>query len=332
MNSIRTIGAIVIAMGMALGASAQESQPEKKKTGDAISESAAVYATYQSEVTDVKTKPLGSAGDIDNALNSLGGHNPDQLSQGWISYSALIASQDAEYRAAVRDIADFYGRDAMMTGLANDVRYARTLSGGDNAVSAALAATEADSRRLTSAAAFVKEQAYSLQASGWAKAKIGNSGAKATTLDKIQKAGIPASQPLVNAFSAADIDGVLVQAGVPGAPSLWDNVSGAASAVRFPVAVTSGLKLNRKRVKYGKEPIADQIATLAAFRVMGSEAATPAQMSSAMSERETRGCMNMANLNLQQCVAAANQQYEVPFCIGEHALADVGKCIGGVYQ
>ena len=244
----------------------------------------------------------------------------------------MIPSQDPEYRAAVRDIADFYGRDSMMNGLANDVRYARTLNGGDNAVSAALSATEADSRRLTNAAAYVKEQAYSLQASGWAKAKIGNSRAKATGLDKIQQAGIPASAPLVSAFRASDIDGVLSQAGVAGAPSLWDNVSSAASAVRFPVAVTSGLKLNRKRVKYGKEPIADQIATLAAFRVLGEDAATPAQMSKAMSERETRGCMNMANLNLQQCVAAANQQYEVPFCIGEHALADMGKCIGGVYQ
>ena len=148
MYSIRTIGAIVVAMGMALGASAQETKAEEQKSGDAISKSAAVYATYQSEVTDVKTKPLGSASDIDHALNSLGGHNPDQLSQGWISYSALIASQDPEYRAAVRDIADFYGREAMMNGLANDVRYARTLNGGDTAVSAALAATEADSRRL----------------------------------------------------------------------------------------------------------------------------------------------------------------------------------------
>ena len=333
MNSIRMIGAIVITMGLALGASAQESQADEEKSGDAISNSAAVYATYQSEVTDVKAKPLGSAKDIDEALTSLGGHNPDSLSSGWISYSALIASQDPEYRAAVRDIADFYGRETMMTGMANDVRYARTLNGGDNAVSAALAATEADSRRLSTAAAYVKEQAYSLQASGWAKAKIGNSRAKASSLDKIQRAGIPASQALVSAFSASDIDGVLVQAGAAGAPSLWDNVSGAASAIRFPAAMTAaGLKLNRKRVKYGKEPIADQIATLAAFRVLGEEAATPAQMTKAMSERETRGCMNMANLNLQQCVAAANQQYEVPFCIGEHALADVGKCIGGVYQ
>ena len=332
MNSIRMIGAIVVAMGMALGATAQDEKAGDEKSGDVISNSAAVYATYQSEVTDVKSKPLGSANDIDDALNSLGGHNPDQLSQGWISYSALIASQDPEYRAAVRDIADFYGRDVMMTGLANDVRYARQLNGGDNAVSAALAATEADSRRLSTAGAYVKEQAYSLQASGWAKAKIGNSRAKATSLDKIQKAGIPASAPLLSAFGASDIDTVLVQAGSAGAPSLWDNVSSAASAVRFPASVTSGLKLNRKRVKYGKEPVADQIATLAAFRVLGSDAATPAQMSSAMSERETRGCMNMANLNLQQCVAAANQQYEVPFCIGEHALNDVGKCIGGVYQ
>ena len=278
-------------------------------------------------------KPFSSAKDIDHALNSLGGHNPDQLSKGWISYSALIASQDPEYRAAVRDIESFYGSDALLTGLKNDVRYARQLSGGDNAVSLSLAATEADSQRLSATAAYVKEQAYSLQGSGWAKAKIGNSGAKATRLNSIQTVGTPARGQLISAFSAADIDSVLAGAGRTGAPSLWDNVSGAADAVRFPAAVTSGLGLSKKkRVKFGKEPVADQIATLAAYRILGQTAASSSQVNSAMAERETRGCLNMANLNLQQCVAAANQQYEVPFCIGEHALADVGQCIGGVYQ
>jgi hypothetical protein len=312
-------------LGLAAGASAQGSDP--------ISDTAAVYATYQSEVTVVKEKPLSSAGDIDHALTSLGGHNPDQLSKGWIAYSALIASQDPEYRAAVRDIESFYGREALESGMRNDVRYARTLGGGDNAVSAALMATEADSRRLNSAAAYVKEQAYSLQAAGWAKAKIGNSGAKARKLDSSQSAGIPAKLGLVTAMNAADFDSVLLQAGASGAPSLWDSVSGAASAIRFPAAVKSGLTGNRKRVKFGKEPIADQIATLAAYRVLGSSTEkNSSQINSAMAERETKGCLNMANLNLQQCVAAANQQYEVPFCIGEHALSDVGKCIGGVYQ
>ena len=245
----------------------------------------------------------------------------------------MIASQDPEYRAAVRDIESFYGRDALLNGLKMDVRYARQLSGGDNAVNSALVATEADSVRLATVADYVKEQAYSLQASGWAKAKIGNSGAKASKLNSQQSIGLPANIQLVSAFGGADIDSVLAQAGRTGAPSLWDNVSGAADAIRFPAAVQSGLNLaNKKRVKYGKEPVADQIATLAAYRVLGTTADSSSQVHSAMAERSPRGCLNMANLNLQQCVAAANQQYEVPFCIGEHALADVGQCIGGVYQ
>lgn len=324
MTSIRMIAAGGIALGLAMGAAAQSS--------DTISNSAAVYATYQSDVTDIKTKPLSSAGDIDDALNNLGGHNSEQLTKGWIAYSALVASQDPEYRAAVRDIESFYGRDTLMTGLKNDVRYARTLNGGNNAVSSALSATEADSRRLNSAAAYVKEQAYSLQGKGWAKAKIGNSGAKASKLNTQQLAGHAAKGTLVSALNGSDIDGLLVGAGRVGAPSLWENITGAAGAVRVPAAVRSGLTTGRKRVKGGKEPIADQIATLAAYRVIGSEGTNPGQLHSAMSERETSGCMKMAQLNLQQCVAAAHQQYEVPFCIGEHALADVGKCIGGVYQ
>ncbi|MEE2920832.1 MAG: hypothetical protein VYC38_03640 [Pseudomonadota bacterium] len=346
MKSIRMIGTAMAAIGLVMSASAQSgddaaivpaaapaSPSAAASAPDPISKSAAVYGTYQSDVTDVKDRPFASAKDIDSALNALGGHNPDHLSKGWIAYSALIASQDPEYRAAVRDIESFYGSDVLLTGLKNDVRYARTLSGGDNAVSMSLAATEADSRRITSTAAFVKEQAYSLQGAGWAKAKIGNSGALANRLNSIQTVGTPARQPLINAFNAANIDSVLANAGRAGAPSLWDNVSGAADAVRFPAAVTSGLGLTqKKRVKYGKEPVADQIATLAAYRILGETAASSSQVNSAMAERETRGCLNMANLNLQQCVAAANQQYEVPFCIGEHALADVGQCIGGVYQ
>ena len=333
MKSIRTIGAAAVAFGLCLTAMAQDAEPvEQPASGDPITNTAAVYATYQSDVTDVKTEPLGSASDIDEALNSLGGHNPDQLSAGWIAYSSLIASQDPEYRAAVKDIESYYGSEALIKGMSMDASYARTLNGGDNAVSAALGATEADSKRLSAAAAFVKEQAYSLQSKAWAKRKIGNSGAKATRLNSQQTIGTPAKSHLLAAFSAADIDSVFKQAGSNGAPSLWDNVSDVAGAVRFPAIVSASFTSPRKRVKFGKEPIADRIATLAAYRVLGTDDMPLSQITSAMSERNTRGCLNMANLNLQQCVAAANQQYEVPFCIGEHALAEVGECIGGVYQ
>ena len=86
------------------------------------------------------------------------------------------------------------------------------------------------------------------------------------------------------------------------------------------------------RIRAGKEPIADKIATLAAYRVLGTEAAPAQEVRTAMRETSTRNCINMAQLNLQQCVAAAHNQFEVPFCIGEHALTDVGDCIGDITQ
>lgn len=322
-----TFSLVAGAQETAGAAVAQAAQPKS----DTISNSAAVYATFQSDVTDIRDRPFSSAGDVDSALNNLGGHNADKLSSGWIAYSALIASQNPDYRAAVRDIESFYGRDVLERGLRNDVRYARTLSGGDQAIASALSAVNADERRLHSAASMVKEQAYSLQGSGWAKAKIGNSGALANKLSSAAQIGRPAAATMTAALSASDIDTILAQAGSSGAPSLWEGVSGAASSVRFPTVRTS-YGTSRVRVAPGKEPIADRIATLAAYRVIGANASSAGTIHTAMAERGTSRCLKTAHLNLQQCVAAAHQQFEVPFCIGEHALADVGQCIGEVTQ
>lgn len=317
MKLAKLMAAGLCVAGLTFGAHAQ---------GDNISKSAAVYATYQSAVTDAKTSTMNSAGDIDSTLNNLGGHNADSLTKGWIAYSAMVASQNSEYRAAIRDIESYYGRDTLMNGLKLDPRYARTLNGGNSAVAAAASASTADARRLSSAAAQVKEQAYSLQGAGWAKAKIGDSGAKATALDGKQRSGQSAKGNLVNALGASDIDNALRSAGQSGAPSLWESVSSSVSSIRLPSGIRSSMT-SRHGARPGNEQVADQIATLAAYRVMGSSAANSSDVYTAMNEQGTSSCMKMAQLNLQQCVAASHQQFEVPFCIGEHALADVGKCI-----
>ena len=328
------ITAIAAVAGLTLQASAQLVTPAPQQVAatapkeDPLAKAAALYATYQSDVTDVKTNGFASAGDIESSLNNLGGHNPEQLTQGWMAYSALVAAQNPEFRAAVLDIEGYYGRDMLMTGMQNDVRYARTLSGGDSAVNQALSAVTADSQRLIGAAAFVKEQAYSLQGAGWAKGRVGNSQAKASNLFASTQSGIPARGSLLQAMQAPEINTVLEQAGRSGAPSVWESVSGAASTIRVP-AVVSQLGQSQ-RIARGKEPIADRITTLAAYRILNADPSVAASMRQAMSERETQGCLNMANLNLQQCVAAAHKHYEVPFCIGEHALSDIGKCIGKV--
>ena len=347
MKTGRIHAAFTAGMFLALSATAQETtptdtaQPAATETPtisafsitpapDPLSSAAAVYATYQGDVTVLEKNEFDDVDSIQAALTDLGSQNAEQLSRGWIAYSALVASQSSEFRAAVRDIEGYYGRDAVVRGLQNDVRYARTLNGGSTAVSAALNAGAADAQRLQSTADLVKEQAYSLQAFGWAKGKLGDSGAIATKLRADSLIGRTASNDMTTAFRAPDFSSVLTSAGRTGAPSVWRNVSDAAGQIRgvnISNGVTGG---SRRRVAPGSEQVADKIATLAAYRVLGSEGSTAAPVQSAMSESQTTGCINMAQLNLQQCIAATHQHFEVPFCLGEHALAEIGSCIAKV--
>lgn len=297
---------------------------------DAISHAAAVYGTYQGDVSALRDQPLSSANDIDSALDNLGGQNAGQLSTGWLAYSALVASQNPEFRTAVRDIEGFYGRDRVMTGMRNDMAYARTLGGANSAVTAALAATEADSRRLSSAAAYVKEQAYTLQGTGWAKARIGNANAMAASLNTASRNGRAPNAMVMSALQTPSIDGALAQAGSNGAPSLWDGAMDSVSGIQFPSLRNPGLSAQQRNVRRGKEQVANRIATLAAYRVIGVDNRTASQLSTAMADTETSSCIRRSQLNLQQCVAASYRQYELPYCISEHALQDVGECIGEI--
>ncbi|MEM7767804.1 MAG: hypothetical protein AAF253_09990 [Pseudomonadota bacterium] len=327
----RAISTALASMAFICGVSVAQAGDGKASGPDPISEGAAVYATFHSDVSNVRNKPLASASDIETTLNNLGGQNPDKLSSGWLAYSAMIAAQDPEYREAVRDIASFYGEDSLRLGLRNDIRYARTLSGGTGAVTSALGATQADRRRLEGAGAYVKEQAYSLQGTSWAKARVANTQGLINGMRTTAISGRPVRGEINTAFGGSDIDAVLSKAAGNSTESLWDGVTTAAGAVNFP-DLSLGYSGRDARIRAGKEPIADKIATLAAYRVLGAEDMPASEMRTALKERSTKNCLNMAQLNLHQCVAAAHKQYEVPFCIGEHALTEVGTCIGDVTQ
>ena len=149
--------------------------------------SAAAYGEYQGEVSTIMSKELGSAADLDKALNTFGAPNPNQLSSGWISYSAILAAQNKEFIDAVRDIDGYYGRERVMTGMRNDIGYARTLKGGEAALQSALAVNSKDSGRISSAGAFVKEQSYKLQNVTWGKSKVKDANGSVKTLSVAAK-------------------------------------------------------------------------------------------------------------------------------------------------
>lgn len=319
MAAMRIFAAVLAVAGLAGVSSAQVADP--------VSERAAVYMTYQSDVDDVAAKPFKSTKDIDQALSTLGAYNADQMTRGWISYSALIASQDPDFRANVRDIEAFYGRERVVNSFASGGGYARSLKGGDDAVSAAIGVTDTDLPKIYSTAALVKEQGYSLQGYGWAKSRIRNGSQRADNVKLLQGKGQSANN-LILAALAPQVDSPAAD-GVTNAVATAGQV---ASAVRLPAFMTEGFTGARHKVKHGKEPVANQIASVAALRILGSDAVDDARLSRVMLEPTVQSCMKMQNLQLQGCVAGVGQEYEVPHCISQHALAEIADCLGAVYK
>lgn len=324
MAAMRVIAAVLAVAGLAGGATAQSNDP--------VSDKAAVYMTYQSDADEVGVKPFKNTKDIDSALSTLGSYNADQLTRGWISYSAMVASQDPDFRANVRDIEAFYGRDRVMNSFANGGGYARSLKGGDDAVGTAIAVTDEDLARLYSSAAIVKEQGYSLQGYGWAKSRIRDGGKRADNVKLLQTRGQSADNLILAALAAPAGATPLSDSNAAGVTAAVATASDVATAVRLPAFLSSGFTGGKQKVKYGKEPVANQIASVAALRILGAGDVDEAKLSRVMLEPSVQSCMRMQNLQLQGCVAGVGQEFEVPHCISQHALAEIADCLGAVYK
>ncbi|MBA4226761.1 MAG: hypothetical protein C0456_09020 [Hyphomonas sp.] len=323
MAAVRIFAAVLAVAGLAGVSIAQNKDP--------VSEKAAVYMTYQSDADKVGGKPFKSSGDIDAALETLGSYNADQLTRGWISYSALVASQDPDFRANVRDIEAFYGRDRVVNSFASGGGYARSLKGGDDAVGSAIAVTDEDLARLYSTAAIVKEQGYSLQGYGWAKSRIRDGGRRAENVKLLQGSGKSADNLILAALVAPSAT-PLSDTNAAGVTTAVATASDVATAVRLPTFLTGNFTGGKKKVKYGKEPVANQIASVAALRILGADSVEEARLSRVMLEPSVQSCMKMQNLQLQGCVAGVGQEFEVPHCISQHALAEIADCLGAVYK
>jgi len=296
---------------------------------------AAAYGEYQSEVSTIQVAPFKSAAELDKALDKFGAQNADQLSSGWVSYSAMVAAQDKEFAAAVRDIDSYYGRDRVMTGMRNDIGYARTLKGGENALQNALAVNSKDAGRINSAADFVKKQAYDLQKVTWGKSRLPDAKATATKLKANAKTVKPIADSAQKLFAGPDLNLVLASAqGQSQNASVWDKISvftasAPASALSTLVpgsaSSSSALKVDPKR-----EGTANRIVTLAAFHVLEADATNKNDVQAAMKDKPTFECIDWSQLQLQACVSAAYTRADLSFCLAEHAIGDAGQCFSGV--
>jgi hypothetical protein len=314
-------------------APADKAPAAEASNGRILPTAAAAYGEYQSEVSTIQSAPLKGANELDKALNTFGAQNPDQLSSGWIAYSAMIAAQEKDFAAAVKDIDAYYGRDRVMTGMRNDVGYARTLKGGEKALQTALVANSRDAGRISSAAAFVKDQAYKLQDVTWGKSRLKDAGGTANKLKVNAKTVKPIADAAQKLFAGPDLNVVLASASTAPSASVWDKISvftasapaAALSTLSPGAGSSSAMKVQPKR-----ESTANRIVTLAAFHVLEADSTNKDDVKAAMKDKPTFDCIDWSQLQLQACVSAAYTRADLSFCLAEHAIGDAGQCFSDV--
>jgi hypothetical protein len=277
---------------------------------------------------------LESTSDIDNAMTTLGTHNHERLASGWLSYSALLAAESEAFRKGVQDTADFHGRGRLLEGMRNSPVYTLSLKGSDDAMRRALGASKADARRLDRIGESIKEQAYSLQQLGWAKAKLkGQPSDHANKLRLAAMNGRPQSSDMRSLFEGSQLEAALSSAtGLGSSSSFWDRLGPSTTGLRLPTLSTlqNPTFSNAYTVRAQRKQTAGNIATLAALRILGETTTQTSYVSAALKDGQTQSCFEEAQMNLLQCVSASRNVYERPFCIGVHALKEVGSCLNDV--
>jgi len=286
----------------------------------ALREAAGDYAAYHSVIADLRDAPIGSGADLDNAMDSLTAfYSEDRLVRAWIAYTAMIAAQHPEYLDDVRELADYYGPEAAMSGLMYDPSYATSFANSADAQDSVVDAIETDTAHMRDVSERFRAAAYDLQSSSWANRRARD---REDRLSAIQHA----SERRISLDDAtlADLD-ARIAAGLPASELFSTDAELDAAASASPqLSLTVGQQqINPDRARIGR------ILSVAALEDLSADPARSREVIDALlSDPVVERCLAWVNLDLQQCVAAGHFKYEDSFCIAEHALLDVSRCIG----
>lgn len=307
---------------------------------DILAEAAVRYGSFQADVSRYN-RIFNSQDDIAEASEALGGYNPNNLASGWIAYSALLASESDAYANEIRKIEAHYGHDRLMLGLKNSVTYSLTLDGSQDALNQALSASKADSRRLKRIGeGIIGQSRGKLQTLGWAKAKLrGDSNKFVEELRLASLSGRPVSGNVRTLFNVSRVNDAISNANTLGSSSsLWDTMSSVQPEFRLPTFSASGFSAYKPFANRNRDYdfINGRIVTLAAYRILGETDESTLELTRALTDETFPGgitdCIDTAQLEYRGCLVGNHFVFERAFCIGEHAVTDVGRCIEKVSE
>ncbi|MDO8902673.1 MAG: hypothetical protein Q7V15_15105 [Phenylobacterium sp.] len=260
-------------------------------------EQASAYRYYVTRSSAISPS-FDDGAEIAESLKTSAAYEPIQLLKGAVAYGAVAALQDPEFVAAVRSYStNPETRNKMFADLVADPTYAATLPGAKSAAGLVIAAYGAEGKRLFETGSAVKQAAYDVQKARWSRAEVEN---RALRLSQAK------------ALSATPIVGELEE-----------------TARLQQAAIGAGvLDLTAAPVEPPYSRMVLRSLAVAALAVLGEAGENRAELLTAvMIEPTSASCLNMAKLNLYQCLAVSKPHYEDVFCLGQHALMDTGQCL-----
>ena len=284
---------------------------------DMVLTSARDYAAYHHTVSDLQEAPIGSAEDLDYAMDQLTRfYGEERLVRAWIAYAAIVAARHPEYIDEVRELADYYGPQAAISGLMNDPAFATSFSSAEDAQASVVSAIDQDNTEIVSLSERYRAAAYDLQSERWANRVYRDRQARLATLSSIDNSPIELPE-----HARLSMDSGLA-AGLP-ASAIFESHDAAADALAGPdLTLTVGQTTrNPDRDRVGR------ILSVAALQSLDGMMDTDAAIDFLLDDPAVERCLAWVRLDLSQCVAAGHFKYEDSFCIAEHALLDVSRCL-----
>jgi hypothetical protein len=238
---------------------------------------------------------------IQASLRTAAAYEPKQFLRGAVAYGAIVALQDPTFVANLRTIANNPAqRLALRDQLISNPNMATTLTGAESAAGLVLQALGSEGAKMVVNGRAVKQAAYTVQHSAWSKIAVPNREGRLIAAKSLS------ATPMMG--DASDV--LLMQQASTG-----------------PAAMTP-LGLTPTVAPPPWSPIVVRSLTLAALAALGEGGdANFDSITTLSAEPNAAYCLNMAKLNLYQCLAVSKPHYEDIFCLGQHILIDTGACM-----
>lgn len=263
-------------------------------------EEASAWRGYMTRANAI-SPDFKSGEQIQASLRIAAAYEPKQFLRGAVAYAAIVALQDPVFVAELRKVAaDPAARIAMRDQLMANPNMATILPGADSAAGLILQALGNEGTKMVVNGRAVKQAAYSVQHSAWSKIAVPDREGRLIAAKSLS------SSPMSG--DAADV--MLLQQASTG------------PAAMTPLGLTPG------SAPPPWSPIVVRGLTLAALAAIGEAGDSNFDAITTLSaEPNAAYCLNMAKLNLYQCLAVSKPHYEDIFCLGQHILIDTGTCM-----